>query len=129
MKSRGIVIETKENRAIIRFIKESACGGNSASCGGCKSKPIEIEIENSLDAKVGDIVEVLSDSSEILLSAFVLYIMPLFVLVTVYLILKLFLGETVSTVLAIICFFLSFCPIRLYGKKIKPQVKLIAKEN
>ena len=54
MKSRGIVIEIKENRAIIRFIKESACGGNCASCGGCKSKPIEIEIENSLDAKVSE---------------------------------------------------------------------------
>ena len=129
MKSKGIVIEANKNTAKVRFIRESACGGNCASCGGCGTKPIEIIIENSLGAKAGEIVEVSSDTSGILFSAFVVYILPLAILMAVYLTVRKFFDENIATVSSIISFFLSFYPIRLYGKKIKTDVKMIAKEN
>lgn len=125
MKNIGVVTEINNGRAKLRFIKESACGGNCASCGGCSSKPIEIETENILKAEVLDKVEVESDSGKILFSAFVLYIVPILVLIFVYLAADNLFSEFSSVIISIVCFFLSFVGVKKYGNNIKIQTKMI----
>jgi len=125
MKNTGVVTEIINGKAKIRFIKESACGGNCASCGGCGSKPIEIVIENPLSAEVYDKVEVESDSDKILYSAFVLYVVPILILIFAYLAAEKFFGEFTSVLLSVICFFLSFVGVKKYGNKLKIKIKMI----
>ena len=85
MISAGLVREVKDNKALVRFIRESACGGNCASCGGCGAKPIDVWIDNTLSLVPGEKVEVNTPSSRILLSAFITYILPLIVFMSAYL--------------------------------------------
>lgn len=125
MKNTGLVTEICDDKIKVRFIKESACGGNCASCGACNSKPVEILIKNTLGAKCGDKVEVESDTGKILFSAFLLYIVPLIILISVYLIANMFAKEIYSIILSVIAFFLSFLGIRNYGKKFKNETTLI----
>ncbi len=79
MQQKGFVSTTTGNMAKVIIQRESACGHSCDSCGGgCNStNSIILEIENTLDAKVGEYVIIESKSSTILKSAFVAYIMPL----------------------------------------------------
>lgn len=79
MQQRGFVSTIKGNLARVIIQRESACGHSCSSCGGgCNdSNSIILELENTLDARVGDYVIVESKSSTILKSAFIAYIMPL----------------------------------------------------
>ena len=131
MRNTGIVIEKTEDNVKLRFIRESACGGNCASCGGCSSKPIEVTVKNTLDARVGDKVEVESDTKKILTLAFILYILPLIVLISVYSIAIMFFEEKTSLIICIIAFFISFTGIKAYGNKFKNEAIMIRikKEN
>ena len=58
MTERGSVVANKNNIAQVRIGRNSAC----ASCGKCgmteKQKHVDFYVENTLNAKVGDIVEV-----------------------------------------------------------------------
>ena len=124
MKNIGVVTEIKENKVKIRFIRESACGGNCSSCGGCSVKPVEIYVENTLDAKMYDKVEVETDTSKILFSAFVLYIFPLISLILTYLIADIYLKEAISAFIGVLCFLLSFLIVRKYGKNLNCETEM-----
>ena len=66
-----------ETRAEIIVWRESACGHNCASCGGCASsgKPqVTVVAENQACAQPGDTVLVESESRKVLGLAVVLYL-------------------------------------------------------
>lgn len=125
----GFVREINKNMAKVRFLRESACGGNCSSCGGCKSKPVDRWIENTLNVDVGDKVEVKSDSGKILKSAFVLYIIPLIVFFAGYFITSLFCKELVSSLAGVLLFFMSFIIARKYGSNLNIEFEMIKKVN
>lgn len=82
MRQRGYVSRADKDLVKIIIPRESACGGGCASCGGCDDeKSITLELENTLNAEVGDYVVVESKSSTILKSAFIAYIMPLILMI------------------------------------------------
>lgn len=125
----GFVRDINGNMAHVRFLRESACGGNCSSCGGCKVKPVDRWIENTLDAKIGDKVEVKSESSKILLSAFILYIIPLVMFFAGYFITISFAGEGVSSLFGVILFFLSFLIAKKYGNNLNIKFEMTKKVN
>ena len=84
MTNKGYVLEEYNEKAKVRFVRESACGGNCGNCGGCSEKVIEMIVENKCGAKKGDIVEVESSTFGVITAAFVLYIVPLIILVVSY---------------------------------------------
>ena len=127
MTGTGFVREVKGNMANVRFFKESACGGNCSACGGCKSKPIDRWIENTLALSVGDKVEVESSSKDILLSSFILYILPLIMFFTAYIICFDFFSEAISLIAGVIAFFLSFLIARKYGNKLNIKFEMVKK--
>lgn len=65
MKNKGIISEINGKKAKIKVLRESACGGNCASCSGCELKNhfIDADIEKEFDfsPKVGDSVQITMD--------------------------------------------------------------------
>ncbi len=125
MISNGLVREVKDNKALVRFIKESACGGKCASCGGCGVKPIDVWIDNTLSLVPGERVEVKSPSSKILLSAFITYIFPLLAFMFAYVLFANIVNNGWGLFSGVIGFFLSFLVVRLYGKKLDVTYKML----
>ncbi len=124
MKNTGLVTECINGDVKVRFIKESACGGNCASCGACSSKPVEIIIKNTLGAKPGDKVEVESDTSHILLWAFSLYILPLIILIAAYLTMDNYFQGIIPEIFGIIMFLITFIPVRYFGNRMKNKAEM-----
>ena len=78
----GQVIELSgTNKALVRVRKNSACG-NCGRCGGFFGDPEErremlVEVNNPIGAKAGELVRLEARAGEMLLAAFLLYIVPL----------------------------------------------------
>ncbi len=65
MKNNGVISEINGKKAKIKVLRESACGGNCASCSGCELKnhfiDADIEKEFNFTPKVGDKVLITMD--------------------------------------------------------------------
>ncbi len=84
MVGKGIVIKTDGITATVRVHKASACGHECGECRLCSNPEIEVEILNPIGAKVGDTVTIGTDTSEVLKSAFMLYMLPIIGAMAVY---------------------------------------------
>lgn len=73
----GKVLSTNGNKAFVSLVRTSACGGNCKACGGgCETVAHTIEVMNSIDAKAGELVEVIMDDSLGLKASVILYAIP-----------------------------------------------------
>lgn len=78
----GYISKVEGNMAQVIVRRVSACGHNCASCGSSCSVPgITVNIENTVDAKEGDFVEIRLKTRTVLKSAFLVYIIPLILMV------------------------------------------------
>ena len=124
MVNSGYVKKTNENgTAVVVFKRESACGGNCASCSGCAASEIEAVALNQVGAVQGDYVTVESETKSVLFSAFVLYILPVLIFITAYLVFEKF-GNSIALLSAVLCFFLSFVFAKIRGRKIDGNIKI-----
>ena len=77
MTERGVVVKLKGKRATVRFDRRSACD----SCHMCAvtrdGMKVEVVIENTLGANVGDFVEVEMAQRFVLTAAAIVYVIPL----------------------------------------------------
>ncbi|MBR4800160.1 MAG: SoxR reducing system RseC family protein [Clostridia bacterium] len=77
MTERGVVVKVKGKRATVRFDRRSACD----SCHMCAvtrdGMKVEVVIENTLGANVGDFVEVEMAQRFVLTAAIIVYLIPL----------------------------------------------------
>lgn len=83
MDQRGYIIKVNnDNTAVFKMQRMSAC----ASCGKCfgskssESKEIEVEVDNSIGAKLGDYVEVSMEHVNVLRALGITYGFPLIML-------------------------------------------------
>lgn len=82
MEQIGFVINTKDDMAKVIVNRVSACGGSCSSCGSsCNTSGVELEIKNTLGAKPGDYVELKANTSQILKTAFIIYLIPLLLMI------------------------------------------------
>ncbi|WFD09665.1 SoxR reducing system RseC family protein [Tepidibacter hydrothermalis] len=82
MENVGRVIETKDNFAKLEVRRASACGEKCSSCkGGCSTTGIYINIENTINAKSGNFVKIETETKSIMKIAFIVYLLPLFMLI------------------------------------------------
>ncbi|MBS6064134.1 SoxR reducing system RseC family protein [Criibacterium bergeronii] len=82
MKELATVIQTNDQDALVRVLRSDACG----KCKACsmwseKSEYIDLTVKNTLDAKIGDSVELDLDSPDVLAASFVMYVIPLIALI------------------------------------------------
>lgn len=77
MTEQGKVIKIEKNEAVVRVQRKSAC----AFCGMCAMKPkdshIDVRVENALDAKEGDLVQIKLESGSVAKISLLVYILPL----------------------------------------------------
>lgn len=82
--------------------RASACGHDCTSCGACgiMDKPLVIEAENVACAKVGDTVEIESETKKVLYLASIVYLVPILLFFVFYFIASAILkNETLSMLL------------------------------
>ena len=78
----GTVIEVlKNNKAKVLMRKHSACGDCGACQHGKENMKLNIIAANEISAQSGDIVEVDMETQNVLGAAFIVYVIPLFLLI------------------------------------------------
>jgi len=78
----GIVRKVNGKLVDVEIARSTSCGEKCSSCrGGCSGTGIIASLENSVGAKVGDVVRIESKSSSIVWSALFVYLLPLVMMV------------------------------------------------
>lgn len=76
MRQTGKVIELKGKKAVVRFLRSDACGHCNA-CFRLGSNEADIDIDNVLGAKIGDVVGIEMHAKSVLKASLLLYGVPL----------------------------------------------------
>ncbi|WP_455257935.1 SoxR reducing system RseC family protein [Peptoniphilus asaccharolyticus] len=94
MKNSGVVINTDGDYVNVVSVRASACGGSCETCGAhCESKPETIRVLNTINAEIGDIVELEINSAKVLGYIALVYGVPLIVFITSIIVSFIALGE------------------------------------
>ncbi len=67
------------NMARLLVQRQTACGHDCTKCGGCGemvTKPIYVEVKNTIDAKVGELVKIEGSTKNVLGLAAIVYVIP-----------------------------------------------------
>lgn len=120
MTQNGIVTELCGTAVKIKVMRQSACEGckqkSLCSGGDCShEKPIYITVENTLNAAVGDRVELCSDNRFVLGTTFAVFILPILLSFLLYgLLSQNGLSETVCLIGAAAAFVVPFIGILFF---------------
>ncbi len=119
MNETGIVVEVEGKRAKVIFARKPAC----KNCGACikaGADEMMVELENTLDAKVGDTVAVTMNSSSFMGATLIMYGIPLLALLA-GLGIPMLLGASdwVSALAGILCAIASYGVIRSFEPRFK----------
>jgi sigma-E factor negative regulatory protein RseC len=78
----GVVKKVFNGKAEIEVKRISACGENCKSCGGgCDGPKHLVILPNGIDAKVGDLVEIIGETKNILKYTMIVYMIPFALLI------------------------------------------------
>ena len=80
----GIVKATRGDIADVEINRSTACGDNCASCGLCSGRTAIVKAANKINASDGDTVLIQMADKTVLGTAFLVYIIPLILLVCGY---------------------------------------------
>ena len=144
MKAIGTVNNVDSKTAVVEITRSSAC----SSCHNCESKnnchiellfgnqteTVCVNADNSINAKVGDKVEIESSTKTTLFMSFFVYVIPVIVTAVAYLLFDGILADSVASVLALVVLIVSFVITALLAnraakKRIKPVIMKILEEN
>ena len=120
MQQTGIVQKLHFNTAEVKITRSSACGESCASCGLCPGQTALVEAVNDVNAAVGDTVIIDMADKKVLGAAFLVYIVPIIMMIigyfAGYVILK---NETFGILTGFLMMIVVFPIIRFIDKKIK----------
>ena len=121
MREEGFIKTVSGDTCEVIVKRKTACGDNCASCSAaCESKQHLCTAKNCVGAKVGDKVFVEMDSIKVLKSAFLVYILPILVFLTGFVLAKQYgLGEAWSALCAAAGSIIVFLCVSMYAKKKK----------
>lgn len=119
MTGEGIVVSVSAIETRVKISKSSACGHDCASCGACSNPTYEISVLNPIGAKVGDKVTIETQSTKILGISFLLYILPVFMMIVSALVCEAYSLGWYSVLVFVCLLLLWFLLIRLANKKVR----------
>lgn len=120
MTGKGVVVKTDFKKATVRVRKSSACGHDCGECRACGGAEFETVVENSVGAKVGDVVVIGAPSGKVLEYSFVLYILPILGAAVCYAVSGVFFSRSFFRALCIVVWFVAwFLLIKRFEKRIK----------
>lgn len=76
MEQVGFVRSIGNGNAELEVRRASGCGSCNGCAGGCEEKTHVVTLKNTIDAKVGDLVELTGESKSILKYMFIIYMIP-----------------------------------------------------
>lgn len=77
----GLITKAKDNMVEVEIKRMTACGDSCNSCSSaCKVPGIVVTIPNTLDANIGDYIELEAKGESILKYAIIVYMIPFFML-------------------------------------------------
>lgn len=134
LEEEGIVVKVEEGYAFIHTERGTSCDGCSAksschSMSDTNSGIMEMRAINDMGAKVGDRVKVAIDSVIFLKSSFLVYVLPLIVMITGGIIGESYAknnmpgadADLVAGAVGISCLIISFLLIRLWSKSLEKK--------
>ena len=108
----GLIKKLHGNIADVEIHRSTACGDNCASCGLCNGRTTIVKAANAAGAAEGDTVVIDMADKKVLGAAFLVYIVPLVLLVAGYFIgSALFKTEPGGIFTGFLLMLLSFLPI------------------
>ncbi|MDZ7372361.1 MAG: SoxR reducing system RseC family protein [candidate division KSB1 bacterium] len=119
MRERGIVISTQGSVAAVRFVKSKACEGCRA-CQAFGEGSAILDVQNEVDARPGDVVEVEIPPRRVLEASFLVFLVPVMSLIAGYFLAvsSLHLPEGGAVAVAFACLGASFLGLRLYDRRV-----------
>ncbi len=113
-----------DGKASVSVERQTSCGGNCASCGGCAYKQVLSAVAlNSFGASVGDRVTLRSRSSGILGAAALIYLLPILTFFLGYLLAEAFSAAERTSIAVSIAGLLLGCGLAAWiGKKRKKKI-------
>lgn len=128
MEVTGSVLQLLDDRKIlVQIQRTSACGGNCHSCGSCGGNASQIVAICPETVEVGDRVLLETSTNRYFFLSFLVFFVPIFVIVAGYLLLNRFFSENMSSVGAVVLGVLSFLAVVLSMRKLKtPKAKKIS---
>ena len=125
MTGEGMVVSTKNNRAVVRIFKASACSHDCKDCVGCEGKSFETEVINDIGAGVGDVVRIEGSSKKVISLALLVYMLPVLLFILASLICEYYkIGGFKSFLLFLILALGWFVLIKITNKKIRISDKI-----
>lgn len=74
----GVVSKLDGDEAEVQIKRVSGCGGNCDHCGGsCESAFHGLRVKNTIDAKIGETVQIEFRESESMKASLIIYLIPL----------------------------------------------------
>lgn len=120
MEAHGTVVQKLENRRIlVEIVRQSACGGNCHSCGSCGGTTSRIVAECEDSVAVGESVVVQISDNRYFLISFLVFLLPLCVIVASFLGFRPFFTEDAASLGAFFSGVVSFVLIVLASRKLK----------
>lgn len=115
-----------DQKAEVLVRRQSACGHDCASCGGCgpeSATQVTVMADNALGARLGDTVQVESESGRVLGMAAALYLVPLVLLFAGYFLATglLGLGESAGFAVGLLCLIAGFAANWLLDRHIRAR--------
>lgn len=84
MQQHAIVVQTAENTATVRVLRQDACAHCQVNCGGGCAKTVQATAQNPVGAQVGDRVLVESATSRLLAFSAALFCAPVLLAICAY---------------------------------------------
>ena len=126
MTQSGIVTALLPNdMASVSVERQTACGGNCASCGGCSYKNVLTAVaENSFGAKVGDKVTLRSRTKGVIGAAALVYLLPIVTFLIGYAVAAAFgAKEDTEILVSVICLLLGCGAAAWIGRNLKDRIR------
>ena len=79
MEQTGYVKDIKGERALVKILRDTACGGSCGDCNLCENKEKEEWVINTAGAQKGDTVKIEISTSSALIMSFVAYMVPILI--------------------------------------------------
>lgn len=123
MEQIGLVTKKNKNTVEVSVQRMSQCGHNCSDCsGGCDTGSLKLEIENILNADVGDKIVLYTADKKIIKQAYIAYTIPLLFLILGVLIgMLIFKSEGIAIALSIVFMGISYFVLRLYDNYFKKK--------
>ena len=121
MREEGIVKSVSGELCEVVVRRKTACGDNCASCtGACRMNFGQVTAKNPICAKAGDCVIIEMESKKVLLSAFLVYIMPILVFfVSFFSVQRIYKSSSLASGIAAVVTVLAFCVTALFDRRHK----------